>query len=170
MKIGVIADTHLYHRAAPLPPVVLHIFADADYIIHAGDIVGRDVISLLETLAPVTAVAGNLDTDEVRERYGEKKIIHFGPFSIGLCHGDGKKGRTLDRAIGCFQGEQVACIIFGHSHTPYTGYHGGILVFNPGSPTDKRWNRHYSVGMIELNGAMCPSIISFDREGVHTIL
>lgn len=165
MKIGVIADTHLYRRMAPLPATVLDVFSDTDHIIHAGDIVGRDVITRLEALAPVTAVAGNLDTDQIRERYGEKKIVHTGGFSIGVCHGHGKGGKTMDRALLCFSGDDVDCIVFGHSHTPYIGYHDGILVINPGSPTDKRRNPYFSVGMIEINGVMRPRIVSFDREG-----
>ena len=165
MKIGVIADTHLYRRAVPLPGMVFDAFAEADYIIHAGDIVGQDVIPLLEELAPVTAVAGNLDPPDMRERYGDKKIVRLGGYAIGVCHGHGKKGKTVERAAGCFAGEKVDCIVFGHSHIPYTGYHGGVLLFNPGSPTDKRRNRYYSVGMVEINGAMRPRIVSFDRKG-----
>jgi len=165
MRIGVISDTHLYHRAAPLPGIVLDIFDGVDHIIHGGDIVGTDVIPALEWLAPVTAVAGNLDTAEVRARYGEKKVLRIGGFAIGICHGHGKRGRTLDRALSCFAGERPDCVVFGHSHIPYTGYHEGVLYLNPGSPTDKRRNQYYSVGLIELNGEMMTRVIYFDREG-----
>lgn len=164
MRIGVIADTHLYRKTVPLPGIVPEIFAGVDHIIHAGDIVGPDVIPRLEKLAPVTAVAGNLDTLKTRDTYGEKKVVRLGVM-VGVCHGDGNTGSTLDRAIRCFQEDKPECIVYGHSHIPYIGYHNGVLVFNPGSPTDKRRSPFFSVGMIEINGEIRPRIISFDREG-----
>lgn len=170
MKIGVIADTHLYHSAAPLPEIVLDIFAGADHIIHAGDIVGQDVIPRLRELAPVTAVAGNLDTAQTRERYGEKKIVHIGGFSIGVCHGHGYGGKTMDRALSRFSGERVDCVVFGHSHIPYTGYHAGVLLFNPGSPTDKRRNRYYSVGLLDIGEGLYPRHIYFDAAGINKLV
>ena len=166
MKIGVIADTHLYRRMAPLPATVLDVFSDTDHIIHAGDIVGRDVITRLEALAPVTAVAGNLDPVEIRARYGDKKIVRLGGLAIGICHGHGTKGGTVERAIGCFAGDRVDCIIFGHSHIPYCRVHDGVLLFNPGSPTDKRRNQYYSVGLLEIDAEIRPRIVYFDKEGV----
>ena len=165
MKIGVLADTHLYHRPVPLPGIVLDIFADADHIIHAGDIVGPDVIPQLERLAPVTAVAGNLDPDEMRGRYGQKKIVHLGGFAFGVCHGHGKKGSTADRALACLGGEGVDCVVFGHSHIPYMGYHEGVLLFNPGSPTDKRRNQYYSVGIMDIGDIISPGLVFFDANG-----
>ncbi len=166
MKIGVIADTHLYHRAVPLPGIVMDIFADVDHIIHARDIVGTDVIPSLEEMAPVTAVTGNLDTAEVRKRYGEKAIVTLGGFSIGICHGEGKRGRTADRALGCFAGEDVDCVVFGHSHIPYCRVHDGILLFNPGSPTDKRRNQYFSVGIMDIGDTISPGLVFFNANGV----
>jgi len=165
MKIGLIADTHLFHRAVPLPRIVWDIFSGVDHIIHAGDITGQDVIPALERLAPVTAVAGNLDSAAVRDRYGEKTVVHAGGFSIGVCHGHGEKGSTLDRAVGCFQDARVDCIVYGHSHIPYIGYHGGIWIVNPGSPTDKRRNRFFSVGMLDIDEGISPRLMYFDTGG-----
>ena len=62
MKIGVISDTHIPKRAKALPEVVLKAFKDLDHIIHAGDIMSIGVLNTLKELAPVTAVAGNLDS------------------------------------------------------------------------------------------------------------
>ena len=44
------------------------IFKDVDLILHAGDIVQLSVLEELRTIAPVEAVAGNMDEDEVQQR------------------------------------------------------------------------------------------------------
>jgi predicted phosphodiesterase len=41
--------------------------------------------------------------------------------------------------------------VFGHSHFPYRGYAGRTLLFNPGSPTDRRASPKFSYGRLVLN-------------------
>jgi hypothetical protein len=60
----------------------------------------------------------------------------------------------------------VHAIIFGHSHIPYCAYHGGVLLFNPGSPTDKRRNEYFSFGVIETGETLSARIVYFDARGV----
>ena len=150
MTIGVLSDTHIPKRAKTLPPVLLDAFTRVDHIVHAGDIISLDVLKQLNALAPVTAVAGNVDPPELRDLLGEKKILSIGGFKIGLTHGHGSKGSTISRSLAAFENETLDCIIFGHSHIPYCRYHESTLMFNPGSPTDKRRNQQYSFGIIEL--------------------
>jgi len=167
MKIGVISDTHIPKRAKFLPEIVLETFkGTVDHIIHAGDITSMDVIYKLEELAPVTAVAGNVDSPELIERLGSRKILTFGNFNFGIFHGHGEKGKTIERAIKCFQNDAVDCIIFGHSHMPHCQFYGDILLLNPGSPTDKRRNKYYSFGLIEIDKTISPRIIYFNDEGI----
>ena len=165
MKIGVISDSHIPTGAKALPETVLKTFKGVDHIIHAGDIMSIDVIRL-EKLAPVTAVIGNIDLPELRKRFGDKKIVTLGNVNFGVFHGHGESSKTIERSIKCFQNDTVDCIIFGHSHIPYCQYHGDILLFNPGSPTDKRRNKHYSFGLIEIDRVISPHLIYFDAEGV----
>ncbi|HHW01118.1 MAG TPA: metallophosphoesterase family protein [Clostridiaceae bacterium] len=165
MKIGVISDTHIPKRAKTLPDTVLKTFEDVEHIIHAGDIMSMDVIYKLEEIAPVTAVAGNTDPDEILEKFGNKKIITFGKFNFGVFHGHGTKGTTIGRVAKCFENDRMDCIIFGHSHIPYCQFHDGVLLFNPGSPTDKRRNIYYSFGIIVINEDISASIIYFNSEG-----
>jgi hypothetical protein len=55
-QVGVISDTHNY-----LDPLIPHLFAGVDHILHGGDIGMPAIILALEQIAPVTAVAGNTD-------------------------------------------------------------------------------------------------------------
>lgn len=76
-RIDVISDNHGY-----LDPAVLEHFAGVAHIIHAGDIVDPEILAALETVAPVTAVAGNMDTGDgvaglPREVAGEVAGVRF---------------------------------------------------------------------------------------------
>ena len=62
-RIGVIGDTHGY-----LDSAVLGLFAGVDHIIHCGDIGDPAILAELETVGPVTAVAGNLDHGDWADR------------------------------------------------------------------------------------------------------
>lgn len=165
MRIGIVSDTHMPAKAKALPDIMLRAFKDTDHIIHAGDIQCADVLSSLSALAPVTAVAGNTDPPELKSVLGEKKVIEFGGFRFGVFHGHGEKGKTMDRAIERFRDDGVDCIVFGHSHIPYCAYHGCVLLFNPGSPTDKRRNRYYSLGLIDVGVSIVPHLVYFDAGG-----
>lgn len=54
--MGVISDTHGF-----LQPSAIKLFANTDLIIHAGDIDKPEVLSSLESIAPVVAVRRNMD-------------------------------------------------------------------------------------------------------------
>jgi putative phosphoesterase len=166
MLIGVLSDTHIPRKAAALPGAVLRALEHADIIIHAGDISDISVICALEALAPVTAVAGNADPPELQKLLGRRKLITPAGFCVGVVHGDGKGDKTADRAARAFENEYTDIIIFGHSHIPFCGIHLGRLLFNPGSPTDKRRNTYYSFGMIAINGSLTPRLMFFDSKGV----
>jgi hypothetical protein len=150
IRIGVISDTHIPKKSKKLPEDLVAGIKGVDLIIHAGDINEDYVIYELEELAPVTAVAGNTDSDHMRLTLGRKKIVPVGECKIGLIHGDGSIGTTLERAQKAFQSDGVDCIVFGHSHIPFNEYINGVLCFNPGSPTDKRRQEFYSYGVIQV--------------------
>ena len=166
MRIIALSDTHIPRRAKELPRAVLAALAEADHIIHAGDITAPQLLDALAEYAPVTAVSGNADLPELQYALGEKKLLRLDGFVIGLCHGHGQKGTTLQRAAAAFEGEGVDAVVFGHSHIPYLGYHGGMLLLNPGSPTDKRRNPYYSYGVIETGETLSAHIVYFDKNGI----
>ena len=156
MILGVVSDTHLPRFGTALPAYLRDGLrrAKVDAILHAGDITEPFTLELLEEIAPVIAVAGNNDGKNLRAKLGERRIIEAGDARIGLVHGhDGKGKSTPDRAFNAFAEDEVNAIVFGHSHIPYRLRRDGILLFNPGSPTDKRMNPLYSYGILRVNGA-----------------
>jgi putative phosphoesterase len=155
ITIGVVSDTHMPRFGRALPAVLRNGFEkqQVDLIAHCGDMVDAMAIPLFEAVAPLEAVAGNNDPPQLVKRFGRKKILEFGDVRIGMVHGHDGTGRsTLARAQNAFAGEGVHAILFGHSHVPYCQWHEGILLFNPGSPTDKRRQPNYSYGIIRIAG------------------
>ncbi|AIQ51147.1 MULTISPECIES: metallophosphoesterase family protein [Paenibacillus] len=152
MKIGVVSDTHLSRSAKALPQTLVEEFRQVDQILHLGDWVAMEIYDLLAELAPVEGIAGNNDGQEIIRRFGEQKIVTLDGVRIGMIHGHAPYSRkgTDGNALLAFEGEEVDCILFGHSHQPLMRRENGVLLFNPGSPTDKRREKQYSFGILDI--------------------
>lgn len=148
MKIGVISDTHIPTIVRALPPAVFKAFNGVDLILHAGDIVDLSVLEELGTLAPVEAVAGNMDDAETQRRLPRKKIIPIGAYRVGLIHG--KYRIDVQKTMIRQEFDNVDVIVYGHSHTPFWGKIDDVYFLNPGSPTDNRHAPYHSVALLEL--------------------
>jgi putative phosphoesterase len=157
MKVGIISDTHVPGAASSLPPAVFEIFKNADLILHAGDIVELSVLEELRTLAPVEAVAGNMDGPELQGRLPRKLVLTMGKFTVGLIHGKYRIDEQKEMILKEF--DDVDLIVYGHSHTPFWGTFGGILFLNPGSPTDNRHAPYHSVAVLTVGDALTAEIV-----------
>ncbi len=147
-KIGVISDTHIPHFKQ-LPEVIWHYFAGVELIIHAGDLSILPVIRELETIAPVVAVQGNIEEDEVRLKLPVKREIVVGHCRIGIVH---ILGEAHNRAKVARQEFPTArCVVFGHSHIPWNEEAHGQLLFNPGSANDRRRQPQCSIGLLHVD-------------------
>lgn len=176
LTVGVVSDTHLYDRPSgrDLPPTLLDELAKArvGLILHAGDIFAPWVLDRLSAIAPVLAVTGNGDAAAMRLALPRSRVVTVGPHRLGLVHGHEGRGATTPlRALNTFltTGEEpagelpVSCVVFGHSHQPLSRLHqpGGILLFNPGSPTDKRAQPYHSFGLLRIADTIEPELVCF---------
>jgi putative phosphoesterase len=151
MRIGIVADTHMPRSAKKLPDALVKGLQGVHSILHLGDWTSLNVAEWLEQIAPVDGVAGNNDGEAVAARFGRKKVLELAGYRIGMVHGDGIRKTTEARAWEAFAGERVDVILFGHSHIPLGKQEKGVLLFNPGSPTDKRRQPLFSYGILELS-------------------
>ncbi|RAJ00944.1 MULTISPECIES: metallophosphoesterase [Paenibacillus] len=151
MKIIVISDTHLPRRARKLPDPLVEALSDADLILHAGDWSDWSVHKLLSAYAPIEGVAGNTDPPEIGQKLGFSRIVEADGLRLGLVHGHLGSKSTEQNAIHTFAGQQVDAVIFGHSHIPVMHTVNDVLIFNPGSPTDRRFQPQYSFGIMTTN-------------------
>jgi putative phosphoesterase len=153
MIVGVVSDTHLPKFGRTLPRALVRGLtkASVELVVHCGDVTERFALDLFNEIAPVVAVAGNNDGKALHKALGEKTILEAGGARIGVVHGHVGRGRTTpDRAFNAFAGDDVGAILFGHSHIPHKSRRNGVLLFNPGSPTDKRINPLYSYGILRI--------------------
>jgi uncharacterized protein len=131
VSIGVISDTHGH-----LDPAVGVVFAGVQLIIHAGDIIDPATIEELERIAPVIAVAGNMDDTKVgplpREVAGEVAGVRF---VVGHKRKRLLKRLALSKIEGVAKNDPPDLIIFGHDHLPAVEWVDGSLYLNPGTAT-----------------------------------
>ncbi|RKP58020.1 metallophosphoesterase [Cohnella endophytica] len=155
MKIVVLSDTHMPRMNKKLPERLVRELKGADAILHAGDWTRLSVYEELAAYAPTYGVAGNNDGEEIVRKFGLNKLLTFEGCRIGIVHGHGsvKRTGTEAHAIAAFKGVPLEAIVYGHSHIPVLkqGAEGSPLIFNPGSPTDKRKQAQYSFGIFRIS-------------------
>jgi putative phosphoesterase len=133
--VGLISDTHIPVRAKSIPKEVFKVFENADFIVHAGDLVQLSVIDELEQLAPVLAVSGNMDGPEIRGKLPRINSLKVFDWRIGVMHDPGTLfGTGKMRGIAKQNGFNV--LVYGHSHNSGIRWEGDTLFINPGSPTN----------------------------------
>jgi uncharacterized protein len=142
LKIGLISDTHGQLRAK-----VLESFQGVDLILHAGDIGDLNVITELETLAPVHAVHGNTDDAQVAARYGESVELQVDGVRIAMTHGHLLGAPTAPGLRRMFPTADV--IIYGHTHRQRVDP-GKPLLINPGAAGPARFRLKPAVTLLEL--------------------
>lgn len=133
-----LADTHIPKRAKRLPDEVLRAVDVADIVVHAGDWVDIETLTLLQDRAAVLrGVWGNNDGPELRERLPEVARFAVEGVDMAVVHETGAATGRESRMDAAFPG--VDLLVFGHSHIPWdTVAPSGMRLLNPGSPTDRR--------------------------------
>ncbi|MEO8295522.1 MAG: metallophosphoesterase family protein [Gemmatimonadota bacterium] len=150
MRLGIIADTH-----GLLRPEVFEVFKEVDHILHAGDIGPVDLLTELETIAPVTAVWGNTDDFDVRQRVPEIIETRIEGFDFLLIHGH-QLGSPAPASLNAAY-PKAEVIIFGHTHRPLlTSIDIVVTVMNPGGAGQRRFGLPPSVGIMELEAGIPP--------------
>jgi putative phosphoesterase len=135
--------------------------AEADLILHAGDLVAESVLEELAQLAPVEAVCGNMDERAVRDSLSERRIVEVDGARIGMIHVPGPAVGRVERLAGLFPGADA--VVYGHTHLPEVTRLGSLWILNPGSPTERRRAPARSMLVLEVEGgAIQPELITFD--------
>jgi putative phosphoesterase len=119
--VGVISDTH-----GSVAPAVCRALKGVDRILHAGDIIGGDVIPTLESIAPTVAVRGNMDGMSAASGLPWTQLVEIGGRMIFLLH-DLYELDIDPLAAG------VSVVVHGHTHHADIKWQGSVLYLNPGS-------------------------------------
>ena len=137
MRIGVISDTH-----GLLRPEALQSLAGCAHILHAGDVGDDLILDALRTIAPVTAIRGNVDHKGACGALPLTQAVELAGKLFYLVH----RREDLDlhpAAAG------IAAVIFGHSHQPEITWTNDVLYFNPGSAGPRRFSLPITLGFVE---------------------
>lgn len=156
LKIGVVADTHLGTTPRPLPPSLVEELRRVDLILHVGDVCSAAALQLFAEIGPpLRAVVGNNDSAALRNLLPRERRFQFGRFSAGMIHGDGFGRLTARQAAErVFLAEHVDLGIFGHSHRPLVERVAGLLLVNPGSALQRRWQPQHTLSILRIDDAI----------------
>lgn len=147
VTIGLVADTHRSSRAPrALPAEMLRGLEGVDFILHAGDLCAPWVLDTLSEIAPARAVRGNNEEPPLDAQLPVTLWFQAWNWSLAVRHGDHHRLPARE-AIHRDLAGKVDCAIYGHSHCPEVMMRGGLLMVNPGSPTQRRFapNRSYAI-------------------------
>ena len=147
-RIVVLADTHIRRGwSRRLPDEVYAALDGADRIVHAGDVVVPELLDELAGFAPTTAVLGNNDAEL---SLPETEVLDVDGVRIAVIHDSGPGAGRAARMRRRFPDADV--VVFGHSHQPMCepGVDGQLL-FNPGSPTERRRAPTRTYGVLEVD-------------------
>lgn len=138
IRIGVISDTHGLTR-----PEALAALSGVSYIVHGGDVGAPEVLAALESIAPVTAVRGNNDTEAWAKKLPLTDRLEVAGRTLYVLHD--LADLDLDPAAAGF-----AVVVTGHSHQPKVVTKAGVLFVNPGSAGPRRFKLPVTVGLIKI--------------------
>ena len=104
-----------------------------------------EILDQLATIAPVTAVRGNIDKGAWARKLPETEVVELDGISIYVLH-DLAQLDLKPEAAG------FKAVIYGHSHVPKQETRDGVLYFNPGSAGPRRFKLPICVGRLFVDG------------------
>ena len=134
--VGVISDTH-----GLLRPEAVQALGGVDRILHGGDVGAPEILKELATIAPVTAVRGNVDGGTWARKLPLSEVIEVEGVSIYILHILENLG--LKPEVAGFK-----VVVYGHSHVAKIEEKNGVLYFNPGSAGPRRFKLPVTVGRL----------------------
>ncbi|HEY1643973.1 MAG TPA: metallophosphoesterase family protein [Streptosporangiaceae bacterium] len=156
VQVVVLSDTHAPRRWKACPPAVAMRLRGADLILHAGDVCTAAVLDELSEYAPVQAVLGNNDGPDVADWGAPPTVeLDLDGLAVAMIHDSGARQGRLVRMRRQFPAAQL--VVFGHSHIPLDESAGGLRIFNPGSPTDRRAQPQGTIGLLRISGGVLRS-------------
>jgi putative phosphoesterase len=159
VRVAVLSDTHAPRRWKSCPAAVAEQLAGVDAILHAGDVCTASVLDELSEYAPVHAVQGNNDGDDVAA-WGAPEVLQLtlDGLAVAMVHDSGPATGRAARLRRSFP--DASLVVFGHSHIPWDETVGGQRAFNPGSPTDRRRQPRGTMGQLVIeDGRLLSALI-----------
>lgn len=111
MQIGIISDTHSH-----MDNSILEALQGCGEIWHIGDLGDIEILHLLENIAPVKGVFGNIDDQKVRSVWPLDLQFQSGGMKVYMTHIGGYPGKYPARVKSLIEEHQPDVFLSGHSH------------------------------------------------------
>ncbi len=153
-RLGVLSDTHgdmFGIREAAIQ------MGNVDALAFLGDCVSDLPYIRSVFTVPVYAVSGNCDINPEEPR---ETVLELEGKRIFICHGHNYRVKMTLQML-YYRALELKCdaALFGHTHSPYSSYDGGVLLFNPGSAAA----HHPTCGVLEFRpNGLCPMVYNLD--------
>ena len=142
--VFVLSDTH-----GKLPPDHDAIVAEADVVLHAGDIGSDAILERLEAGPPLHIIGGNNDRDG---RCGDlPTLMTFDLLGLRVLMVHEIADAPDDRS-------EFDLIVYGHSHRPALEQKKRQLTLNPGSYACPRFGVPASYAVLQVDGGRVTSV------------
>ncbi len=166
MDMVVVSDTHRYAPDRTLMALYERFMAQADVLIHLGDMVGEEVCDFFHHHPRFYPVRGNCDCGRWAADIPVTRTIHLEGFRIGAAHGWGPRslvGQTVAQCLG--PGYDI--VLYGHTHQRDCRIlPDGPLLLNPGSLLAPR-DGLPGCARIRLEPGDTPHVIWIDTEDMQ---
>ena len=139
--VGVISDTHGLLRDEAIAAL-----RAVDRIVHAGDVGDPLILDRLRTLAPLTAVRGNVDRGDWAWKLPLSTEIEVRGHRLHVRH-------ILDELDLDPVAAGFSAVVHGHSHRPKIERRRGVLYVNPGSAGRRRFELPVTLALIDVGPA-----------------
>jgi uncharacterized protein len=136
--LGLVSDTHGLLRDSAKAAL-----SGVELIIHAGDVGRRSVLEELESIAPVVAVCGNVDSGLLG--LAPTEMVSVNDQLIYVLH----DLETLDLIP---EKAGISMVVSGHSHKARVERKKGVLYINPGSIGPRRFRLPVTYAMVAFSG------------------
>jgi uncharacterized protein len=147
-QIGLLSDTHGF-----LDERLFEYFKNCDEIWHAGDF-GSIAVDALEKFKPLKAVFGNIDDQNIRNKFPEQLVFHCEEVKVMIRHIGGSPPNYNPETRKELLIHKPHLFICGHSHILKVMYDEKIscLYMNPGAAGKQGWQKVRTVIRFVIEG------------------
>jgi len=139
VTVAVVSDSHIPGRAEAIPEAFRERIADADHVVHAGDVTDRPTLRTFRELADgaLTAVRGNADVGTLD--LPTVATLSVGGVTFVVTHGTGDLDSYEARVAATVRATAVDGAVVvglaGHTHEVLDEVVDEVRLLNPGSVT-----------------------------------
>jgi putative phosphoesterase len=153
IKIGILSDTHGFIHTQ-----IIKLMAQCDFVIHAGDIIDAETLSLLKPKQQLIAIQGNNDEHLTQLKKVEKLNLLGVDIVVDHGHTHGRKQPSHDLLRGSYPNAKI--IIYGHTHKQIIDKTSIPWIINPGAAGKTRNQGSSKCLILTINSEQDWQIIS----------